>query len=222
MASAIEQFSLIASEPRFQGWPLVGEIRRGIKIPFFGETIDYQLETGNGIEPYTSILRKFGWTVCFGVTSDRKVITGIQWKPGINRGEWDLPPGGIGRISHETTPEELLARTQEAYLRETGYAGGEWSYLGHIMIDSGKYRGADPSDHGFPAHMYLATGIERRQAARNPNPNEIIETLIVPLEEFPEILTSGEFDEASGKMCAALALIKLGVLTVTPETTWNI
>lgn len=220
--SAIDQFRIIASQERFKGWPLVGEIKRGPKIPFFGEAIEYELETGNGIEKYYSLLRRFGWVVCFGVTTDLKVITGIQWKPGINRAEWDLPPGGIGRVTNETTQEEILARTQEAYLRETGYGGGTWTYLGHVMIDSGKFRGSDPGDHGFPAYLYFATGLEMRGKARNPNENEIIETLLVPLEEFPEIAMSGEFDETSGKTCALMALKALGIWKLAPREEWKV
>ena len=218
--SAIEQFRLIAAEPRFQGWPLIGEIKKGVKIPFFGETIEYQLQTGNGVEDYTSLLRRFGWVVCFGITRDLKVITGIQWKPGINRAEWDFPPGGIGRVSKDTSQEEILTRSQEAYLRETGYGNGEWTYLGHVMIDSGKFRGADPDDHGFPAYMYLATGLEKVSEARKPNPNEIIETLLVPLEEFPDVAMSAEFDEASGKPCALMALKTLGMFQIAPRDQW--
>jgi len=107
------------------------------------------------------------------------------------------------------TAEEILARTKESYLKETGYGEGNWSYLGHVMIETGKYRGAGPDDHGLPAHMFLATELEKEAGARNPNKNEIMETVFVPLDEFNDVIDSGLFMEASALPCALLALRKL-------------
>lgn len=140
------------------------------------------------------------------------MITLVQWKPGVNRASWELPPGGIGRISPQATPEEVLERTKEVYLRETGFGGGKWHELGHIMIETGKYRGAGPDHHGLPAHMYLATGLARFQDARNPDPNEIMETLMFPYDELDEVIDSGLFVEESALCCALLALRNLGAV----------
>jgi hypothetical protein len=209
MKSSIERFAEIAAEPRFRGWPLVGEIEYGPKIQFFGEAIHYRLETGNGIEEYWSLLRHFGWVVVFGVAPENMVPTLVQWKPGVNRASWELAPGGIGRVKPDIAPTELLAKAQEFYLRETGYAGGDWSYLGHTLIETGKFRGAGPDDHGLPAHMYLATGIEKKADARKPNANEVMELLEVSLDEFDGIIDSGLFVETSAHSCALLSLRRL-------------
>ncbi len=210
--SAVERFKELAAEPRFKGWPVVGQPMLTGKIPFFGQLLEYDLETGNGVEHYASIIRHFGWSVVLGITQDLNVVTIAQWKPGVNCASWELPPGGIGKIAPDATPEEILAKTQEVYLRETGYGGGKWSYLGHIMIETGKYRGAGPDDHGLPAHMFLASRLELRAEARKPNPNEIMETLVFPLNQLPEVVRSGEFVEASALPCALLAMEKLGIL----------
>jgi len=207
--SATARFKELAGEERFRGWPLVGEAELGYKIPFFGQVLAYKLRTGNGVEEYYSLLRHFGWSVCFGVTTEGQVITLVQWKPGINQAGWELPPGGIGRIKPDALPDEILARTQEAYLRETGYGEGRWHYLGRVMIETGKYRGAGPEDHGLPAHLFLATGLEKTAEARKPNANEIMANLMVPLEEFEEVIDSGLFVETSAVPCALLALRKL-------------
>ncbi len=214
MTSSQERFLALAKEPRFKGWRMVGEPELGAKIPFFGQELRYKLETGNGTEEYVSLLRHFGWVVVFGVNTEGMVVTLCQWKPGVNCASWELPPGGIGRVKTDLSSDELLRKTQEAYTRETGYAGGTWNYLGHVMIESGKYRGATVDDHGLKAHMYLATGLEKGAEARNPNPNEIMETILVPLDEFREIVLSPNrlFKEASALPCALLALSKLGRL----------
>ena len=60
---AVERFRQIVKHPKFQGWPLVGEYRLGAKIPFFGQVLEYDLKTPNGVELYVSLLRHFGWSV---------------------------------------------------------------------------------------------------------------------------------------------------------------
>lgn len=215
-ATAVSRFLEIACQPKFNGWPLIGEYEFGEKIPFFGQMLNYTLRTGNGDEPYTSIIRHFGWCVVFGVTAEGKVITLVQWKPGVNRASWELAPGGIGKIAPGASDAEILEKTQEIYMRETGYGEGKWDNLGHILIETGKYRGAGPNDHGLPAHMMLATGLKKIKDARQPNRNEIMETLEVPLEEFRGVIESGHFDEASALPCALLALQKLGKLKWVP------
>lgn len=211
--NAVDRFRAFASEERFKGWPLVGEPELGPKIPFFGRTLNFKLRTGNGVEDYTSILRHFGWAEVFGVTAGTdEVITLCQWKPGVNQASWELPPGGIGQVASGVSLEEIQRLTETAYLRETGFGQGRFEYLGYIMIETGKYRGAGPVDHGLPAHLFLATGLECVQDARKPNPNEILETLPVPLGEFRKVLESGIFVEESANNCAYRAMIRLGHL----------
>lgn len=234
---ATKRFQKLSAEDRFKGWPLIGEPELGPKIPFFGETLNYKLRTGNGAEDYTSILRHFGWAVCFGVVNVREtwpfntypeidyephVVTLCQWKPGVNQASWELPPGGIGKVDPKATLEEITAKTQQAYLKETGFGGGTFKHLGHIMIETGKYRGAGPDDHGLRAHLFLATGLERVQDARKPNSNEIMETIMVPLGELQEVLESGLFVEESAVVCAYKALLELGLLGWTGKNSCTV
>lgn len=209
---AIEQFLSIASQKKFQGWPLIGEYQLGEKIPFFGQVLQYTLETGNGHEDYFSIIRHFGWAVVFAVNTEEKVITLVQWKPGVNQASWELAPGGIGKISPGTSVSEIQGITQKMFLNETGYGEGSWDYLGKVVIETGKYRGSGTNDHGLFAHLFLASGVVMKTKARQPNRNEIIENLEVPLGDFLNILESGYFTETSAVACAYKALVKLGKL----------
>ncbi len=210
--SIVERFLKIAEQPKFKGWSMVGDYEYGPKIPFFGQVMEYQLQTGKGVEDYRSIIRHFGWSMVFGVTTESMVPTLVQWKPGVNRASWEIPPGGIGKIAAGANRMEILETTKTAYLKETGYGGGNWSYIGYGLVETSKYRGAGPDDHGLPAHYWLATDLEKRQGARNPEPNEIMETLEVPLYEFRTVIESGLLEEISAQPCALLALIKLGKL----------
>lgn len=85
------------------------------------------------------------------------------------------------------------------------------------MIETGKYRGAGPGDHGLAAHMFLATDLRQIADARELNANEIMETLFVPLDEFAEVLDSGYFTETSAVSCAYKALVRLGQLRWNAE-----
>jgi hypothetical protein len=207
----VDQFLEIAGEERFKGWPVVeGSVQLGEKIPFFGQTINYELQTPAGVDKYTSILRHFGWVVVVGITQDWYIPTLVQWKPGVNRASWELPPGGIGKTPPDISEEELLEKTKEHYLKETGYGGGDWEYLGYTLIETGKYRGAGPDEHGLKAHMYMAKGLKKLGDARNPEPNEIMETLLVPIRDLRKVVNSGHFLEVSAVVCAHKALDKVG------------
>ncbi|MBI4032692.1 hypothetical protein HY374_03235 [Candidatus Berkelbacteria bacterium] len=210
--NAVEKFRQLAAEPRFQGWPLVGVPVVFAGLPYFGAALKERRETPNGVEEYFPLQRTFYWMVTFGITVDGLVPTLCQWKMGVNGPSWELPPGGVGKFEHEPTSEELMARTQEIYLRETGFGGGEWAYLGYTLIETGKFRGPTPQSRGLKAHMSMATGLESVQAARAPLANEIMETLLVPLGEFRRVLESGLFTEISAALCARAALEKLGLL----------
>ena len=215
--NVIELFKEIRERINSKTWPQVGDTELLPKIPFFGQPIHYVLETTTGLEDYYSILRHFGWSVVFGITEDDNILTLVQWKPGVNEASWELPPGGIGKINQNASLEEILDKTKEFYLKETGYTSDEfnWTYLGHTMIETGKFRGADEYGNGLPAHMFMATGLKKIQDARQPAPNEIMETLEIPLEDFQDVIESGLFKETSALSCALLALIQLGKLRWT-------
>ncbi len=223
--NVIDVYKAVAAEPRFaDGWPMEGQYKLGTKIPYFGQVFTYQLRTGNGIEDYTKVLRYFGWSVVFGVAdlndgeypntpAGRYAITLCQRKPGVNGPSWELPPGGIGKGDPKATLEEITAKTRDVYQAETGFGGGEFQYLGHVLIETGVFRGATPDDHGLPAHMYLATGLRYDPNTLNRNQNEIMEPIMVPIEHFDSVLESGLFVETSAVVCAYKALIALGQLS---------
>lgn len=195
-----------------EGWPIIGR-KTFAKIPFYGEVVE-ETRLVKGVEkPYFPIVRQSGWAVVFGVSFDeRDVLTLIQWKPGVNRGSWELPPGGIGSFMEDAPIKTILERTKEIYRKETGYGDGEWIHLDHIAIETGMYRGATVDSHGFRAHLFLADGL-RRISGTEHQQNEMIELFPVPLQEFRQVLESGLFVEESAVVCAYKALVKLGFLT---------
>lgn len=65
--------------------------------------------------------------------------------------------------------------------------------------------------HGLEALLYLATDLEQEAEARRPGANEIMETIMVPVTDFYEVLDSGLFNECSAVPCAYKALRILGL-----------
>lgn len=211
-SDVIHRARALMEDPALQGHPVVG---RGEvvdpEIPFFGRVLHERRQTPAGVLDYYAILRHFGWSVVFGVTTSGEVPTLIQWKHGHNRAGWELPPGGIGKIEEDAPLEAIEARTRATYLAETGYGGGTWTPLGHDIVETGKYRGATPDSHGLRAHYFLAEGLERLRDP-NPRPEEQLVQLMVPLAEWPAVLESGLFTEISAVSCAYRALLRLRAL----------
>lgn len=193
------------------GWPVISTDEYA-SVPFFGKVLKQVRDVNGKQEEYYNILRHFGWSVAFGVTMLKEVPTLIQWKPGVNKGSWELPPGGIGKIAEEASLETILERTKEVYQRETGYGGGIWTYLGHIMIETGKYRGATADSHGLEAHLWLAESLKKVGEFKHA-PEEKIRLLQVRLNDFRDVLDCGLFVEESAVACAYKALLKLGHLS---------
>lgn len=193
------------------GWPIVST-EEYTSVPFFGKVLKQVRDVNGKYEEYYNILRCFGWSVAFGITTLKEVLTLIQWKPGVNMGLWELPPGGIGKIDEEVSLETILEKTKEIYERETGYGMGVWTYLGHIMIETGKYRGATSDSHGLKAHLWLAEGLERI-GNFNHLAEEKIRLLPVRLIDFKDVLDSGLFTEESAVACAYKALLRIGHLS---------
>lgn len=194
-----------------QGWPILSQCEL-TEIPYYGRVFEEQRLVSGTEESFYPIIRQFGWSMVFGVTSEKnEVLTLIQWKHGINQAEWRLPPGGIGEVSEDADITTILNKTREAYLQETGYQGAGWTYLGPMIIESGKYRGATLDSHGFAAHLWLADNLEE-VAKPNPPAGDVYEILPVPVREFSRILDSGLFVEESSLVCAYKALTALGIL----------
>ncbi|MFA6476195.1 MAG: hypothetical protein WCV68_02135 [Candidatus Paceibacterota bacterium] len=215
VSPAILEFERLASQERFQGYgfPLVGEPELFVDIPWYGEVWkEIRREPDDPTHAWYPIVRKFGWAVALCVTKDGYVPTLCQRKNGVGV-SWELPPGGVRAFNDLVNPTEddYLAAVQAAYLKETGFGGGKWQSLGHVTIESGKYRGPTMDSHGLKARLYLATDIEPVAEARSPGSNEVMETIMVPVADFYEVLESRRFNECSAVSCAYKALRVLGL-----------
>ncbi|MFA6049837.1 MAG: NUDIX hydrolase [Candidatus Paceibacterota bacterium] len=129
----------------------------------------------------------------FPITKDQKVITVLQFRPGSEAVETELPGGGIEKgENHERGAYREL-------LEETGHKGN-LTYLGSTTYS--------PYSTGR-RHMYLATGCEK-VAKLDLDPNEFLTVKLWPLEMFRDLMKKGQ---VRGTDLSYMALDKLGLLT---------
>jgi ADP-ribose pyrophosphatase len=121
---------------------------------------------------------------------DGRVLLERQFRYPHRREFIELPAGKkeAGEPPLETAKRELL--------EETGYAAAEWRHFGIIHNAIGY------SNEGI--EMYLATGLEKRQAKLDAG--EFLEIFTLPLEDAVAMVKDGRITDA--KTMAALLWVK--------------
>lgn len=127
------------------------------------------------------------WANIISITKEGKFIIEKQYRHGIRQVCFELCAGVV------EPGENPLAAAQRELLEETGYAGGEWLYLGSYAINS--------SGANNYCHSYLAQGVEL-QAERHLETTEDIELLLLEEKEVKELLQNNKIPE--GVMAAPL------------------
>ena len=118
-----------------------------------------------------------------------------QYRPAIDMMELGLPAG----LVEEGEEPEKAARRELA--EETGYAGGEWEFLGAVA--------SSPSLKDNWAHLFLARDVER-SAPPQPDEYERVEVVLAPVGELLPKIFAGEIVSSSGVAAILFALNKLG------------
>ena len=166
-----------------------------IETPYFALRSDkLRLPDGAVKDPYYVIERPDA-AIVFPLTREGEVVLVRQYRPAIERMELGLPAG----LVEEGEEPEKAARRELS--EETGYAGGEWEFLGAVA--------SSPSLKDNWAHLFLAQDVERTAPPR-PDEHERVEVVLVPVEELLTKVSAGEIVSSSGVAAALLALNKLG------------
>ena len=147
------------------------------------------------IQDYVQFAQR-DWSVCLAITSDGQVLVVSEFKQGRNAVDDELP---AGTAEFGESPEEVMRRELRD---ETGYVPELMVYLGFGWI----------STRSSPTrfHCFLATGCKKVGPAKLDE-NEDIETRLVSLEQWLEMVMNGSISEPSAVTTTIRALSHLGL-----------
>lgn len=150
----------------------------------------------NGVECDLEILRHPGASAVVPVLPDGRVVLIRQFRHAANGEILEVP---AGRLEPDEAPETCAHRE---LAEETGYRCRTLEALGPIFTTPGF-----TDEH---IHLFLATDLF--PGPTQPDPDECIETVIMPLTEALNLIITGQL--VDGKSIAALwaAAARLGVL----------
>jgi len=101
----------------------------------------------NGLQiPGYLLTEERDYAMVFALTEDGRVPLVKQYKHGLRACATDLPAGYLDDPS-----EDPLVCAQRELREETGYGGGQWRFLGQLVIDSNRGQTS--------AHAFLAVGV---------------------------------------------------------------
>lgn len=130
--------------------------------------------TGKDLSFY--LLECNDWVNVIAFTEGGEVVMIQQYRFGTQQVELEIP-GGV--IEDGETPEEAAVRELE---EETGYTGGEVSYLGSVS--------PNPAFHTNRCHTVVIQGV-RPEGEQALDPGEDLEVELRPLDEIPALIANG-------------------------------
>jgi 8-oxo-dGTP pyrophosphatase MutT (NUDIX family) len=139
-----------------------------------------RLPNGVEMEEY-HVLEYPDWTCIVPITDEGDVVMVEQYRYGIDQVTMELPGGAI-------QPEEpALGAAKRELLEETGFGGGDWSFVGKSA--------PDPSRHTNWAWFFVAKGVES-VGRQQLDEGEQIRVTTVPIADAIELALSGRMAHA--------------------------
>lgn len=100
---------------------------------------------GHEVSPYY-VLEYPDWALVIATDTEGQLILVKQYRHGAGVISTELPCGGIDK-----SDADPIAAGQRELLEETGYGGGQWTYLGRLA--------ANPATQTNYCHIVLAAGV---------------------------------------------------------------
>ncbi|MDD3497968.1 MAG: NUDIX hydrolase [Candidatus Moranbacteria bacterium] len=169
------------------------ELSRKIAFQKYGRKIEkvvYRFPDGKESDFY---IKKEGPTVCvLAFTKKNEVILAKQFRPGPKEILLELPGGGIEK------GESFKQAVERELLEETGYKG-KTVFVAEAL---------DCAYSTMRRRCFVATDCEKVAEPQNTS-SEICETILLPLDEFRDLLRSGKMTDIE---VAYIGLDHLGLL----------
>jgi len=147
----------------------------------FSVRTDTAVSPRTGLEHDFYIIESSDWVNVIPVTSDRKVVMIRQYRHGSREVTLEIP-GGL--IDPGDTPGGAASRE---LLEETGFASDDWTKIGEVN--------PNPALFGNRCYTYLARDV-RRMKPPSFDQTEDIEEVLLPLQDIPGMIRTGEIDHA--------------------------
>jgi 8-oxo-dGTP pyrophosphatase MutT (NUDIX family) len=157
----------------------------------------YRMPDGGQFGP-VSVVDYRDWANALALTPERQVVLVKQFRPGSKTVTLELPSGAVE--AGEGPAEAAMRRELE---EETGYGGGELTYLGHLSPNS--------ATNSNRVHSFLMTGVTP-VAEQHTDEGELIEVVLKPLSEVVALALNSGLDQA---MHVATLFLALGRLDLT-------
>lgn len=167
-------------------WKILGSTY-AFKCPWINVRKDH-VRMPSGVEiPDFYVSELPDWVNIIAITKEGQFVIEEQYRHGIQKVCYEICAGVV-----EPGEDPLVAAKREL-LEETGYAGGQWSYLGSYAINA--------SGTNNYCHSYLAEGVvqQRKQQLEN---TEDIRIHLVSGQELRTLLENNQIPE--GVMAAPL------------------
>jgi ADP-ribose pyrophosphatase len=146
----------------------------------------FKIGVSNSLSPRTNKVSEFytietnDWVNVIPLTEQGEVVMIKQYRHGSRHITLEIP-GGLVDDEH---PEQAAVRE---LMEETGYCGETVHFLGSTN--------PNPAIFNNLCHTYLVKNA-RKIAGKSLDPDEDIETLLVPLSEIPSLLETGAINHA--------------------------
>ena len=140
-----------------------------------------RMPNGQIVSPYY-VIEYPSWVNVVALTPDQEVILVNQYRHGIQKTALELPGGAV--LPGNETPLEAVKRE---LLEETGY-------ISNNIVETGRIC-PNPACHTNYAHCFLARDT-RFEVEPRPDTTEQIEVVLMPFDEFHEMVNRGDLLQA--------------------------
>ena len=152
----------------------------------------YEVVLPNGLKSGREVIKHIGASAVLAVDDEKNIILVRQYRFAAGDHLMEVPAGKFDRYGED--PLECARRELE---EETGKKAEFWNYLGYILTT--------PGFTDEKIHLFLAKGLF--DGKTNPDSDEFIQIIRVPLDEFEKMITQGTINDA--KTIAVYARAKL-------------
>jgi ADP-ribose pyrophosphatase len=163
---------------------------------FSGRIFDVILDSlrfAHGLELTMEVVRHGGAAAVVPVRDDGHLVLIRQYRYPVDKYIWEVP---AGKYDDGEDSISCAAREME---EEVGYRAKEIEKIGSILTTPGF------SDEKID--LYMARGLERTES--NPDPDEFIDVVAVPIDQALDMIENGEVEDAKSIVAILMTAMKL-------------